>query len=350
MIGRALQIHSHFRGPFLSLRSLGVTFRPLLLTILAGILCSGQLVHGADNQEGHADAAKANHDHIVKPDAEAEKHSAMEEVLDNPAGEWEFFKTFGVVWHLPSIPLPGGRRLQITKYMVVELLAAILIAALYIPLARRVRRGEAPHGWGDNFREVLLTFIRDEVAKPGIGEHDADKYVPFLWTLFLFILFNNLFGMMPFGASPTASLFVTGALALIVFFAIHGCAVAEMGAWHYLQTLWPDLEAPFGLGYALKPLIFVLDVVGVLVRNAVLAVRLFANLFAGHMVSGTILLFIVIATNPSIGLGLWTTITIGSVFGVVALSMLELFVAFLQAYIFVFLTALFMGMALHPQH
>ncbi|HEV3120166.1 MAG TPA: F0F1 ATP synthase subunit A [Gemmataceae bacterium] len=271
----------------------------------------------------------------------------MDEVLDNPEGEWEFFR--GVVWHLPGIPLPGGRLFQITKYMMVELIAAILVAALYIPLARRVRRGTAPEGWPDNFREVLLTFIRDEVAKPGIGEHDADRFVPFLWTLFFFILFNNLLGMVPFGASPTASIYVTAGLALCVFFAIHGSAIAKMGFAHYVQTYWPHVDAPFGLGYFLKPLIFFLELQGALVRNAVLAVRLFANLFAGHMVSGTILLFIVTAVN-SVGLGLWSTITVFSVLGVVALSLLELFVAFLQAYIFVFLTALFMGLALHPQH
>jgi F-type H+-transporting ATPase subunit a len=282
------------------------------------------------------------------PHAGEEKPSAMEEVLDNPEGEWDIFKTFGLVIHLPRIWIPGIGYFQITKYMVVELIAALIIAALYIPLARRLRRGNPPEGWPDNFREVLLTFIRDEVAKPGIGEHDADKYVPFLWTLFLFILFNNVLGMIPFGASPTASIFVTGALAVCVFFAIHGAAIAKMGLGHYLQSIWPHIEVPFGLGYVLKPLIFVLDIVGITVRNGVLAVRLFANMFAGHMVSGTILLFILMTANASAGL--WATVTVGSVLGIVTLSLLELFVAFLQAYIFVFLTALFMGMALHPEH
>jgi F-type H+-transporting ATPase subunit a len=115
-----------------------------------------------------------------------------------------------------------------------------------------------------------------------------------------------------------------------------------------MGTLWPQIDVPFPLGYVIQPLVFIIEIVGLLVRNAVLAVRLFANMFAGHMVLATILIFIYAAreVNP----GLWGAITLSSVFGILALSLLEIFVAFLQAYIFTFLTALFMGMALNPQH
>ncbi len=102
------------------------------------------------------------------------------------------------------------------------------------------------------------------------------------------------------------------------------------------------------MGFLIKPLVFGLEVMGVLVRNGVLAIRLFANMFAGHMVVATILLFIELAHN--VHPLLWGAITVSSVLGIVALSLLEIFVAFLQAYIFTFLTALFMGMAMHPQH
>ena len=139
---------------------------------------------------------------------------------------------------------------------------------------------------------------------------------------------------------------MTGALALCVFFAIHGSAIAKMGWGHYVSSYWLPMDVPY-LGVFLQVLIFLLEILGVVVRNAVLAVRLFANMFAGHMVTATILLFILAATNSYL---LWSAITIGSVLGIVALSLLELFVAFLQAYIFVFLAALFMGMAMHPQH
>ena len=193
-----------------------------------------------------------------------------------------------------------------------------------------------------------MTFIRDEVAKPNIGEHDADRHVPFLWTLFLFILFCNLLGMIPFLGSPTANIFVTGALALIAFLAIRSAAIAKLGFIHYLESLWPHLDVPLIIGIFLKPMICAIEIVGDVIKGGVLAVRLFANMFAGHTVLAVILLFIIMARNS--GLFLWGSITIASVLGVVALSLLELFVAFLQAYIFVFLTALFMGMAMHPQH
>jgi len=236
----------------------------------------------------------------------------------------------------------------ISKFMVLELIAAALIAAVFIPMARRLASGEPPRGAWDNTFDSVLTFIRNEVAKPNIGEHDADKYVPFLWTLFLFILVSNLLGMLPWMGSPTANLYATGALALIAFVMMHGAAMVKMGFFHYWQAMWPHMEVPFGMGYFLKPMIFVIEMFGTIIKAGVLAVRLFANMFAGHTVLAMILGFVVLAGN-AVPL-LWTGITGASVLGVVALSLLELFVAFLQSYIFVFLTSLFMGMALHPSH
>jgi F-type H+-transporting ATPase subunit a len=163
--------------------------------------------------------------------------------------------------------------------------------------------------------------------------------------MFLFILFNNLLGMFPFGGSATGSIYVTGALALVVFFAIHGSAVARMGLGPYLKSMWPQIDVPFPLGFIITPVVFVIELIGTLVRNAVLAVRLFANMFAGHTVLAVILGFIVVAKTAG---AMWYPITASSVAGIVALSLLEIFVAFLQAYIFTFLTALFMGMALYP--
>jgi F-type H+-transporting ATPase subunit a len=226
-------------------------------------------------------------------------------------------------------------------------LAALLVALFYIPLAQRMASGALPTGWRDNCREVLLTFVRNEIAKPAIG-HDADKFVPFLWTLFLFILFNNLLGLIPFCGSATGNIFVTLGLAACVFFAIHGSGIQKMGFAKYLGSMWPHFDVPYGMGIILKPVLFALEWMGVLVRNLVLAVRLFANMLAGHIVLATILIFIYVASelNPA----LWGTITVASIAGQVALSLLELFVAFLQAYIFTFLTSLFMGMALHPAH
>jgi F-type H+-transporting ATPase subunit a len=133
---------------------------------------------------------------------------------------------------------------------------------------------------------------------------------------------------------------------------MHGAGVAKMGLGRYIGSLWPHMDVPFAVGLFIKPLIFCLEWVGVLVRNAVLAVRLFANMFAGHMVLATLLIFIYLSRDPGNLAGelTWAGITLSSVLGIIALSLLELFVAFLQAYIFTFLTALFMGMALHPEH
>jgi F-type H+-transporting ATPase subunit a len=303
---------------------------------------------------------------------------------------WDIIESRDIRIPLPQFTgkEPGSIRMSgISKFVILETVAAILIAAIFIPLCRRLARGEPPRGPWDNAFEGLLLFIRDHIAKPNLGA-DADKYVPFLWTVGLFVLFNNLLGMLPWMGSPTANLYVTGALALCAFIAMHGAAAVKMGGWHYLKSLWPHVEivpnpwtggghpghghnghghaAPsppaaqpspkqvilwvggsvFGFGLSL--MIFVIELVGTVIKSGVLAVRLFANMFAGHTVLAMILGFIIVAGN-AIPL-LWGGITVASVLGVTALSLLELFVGFLQAYIFVFLTALFMGMALHPAH
>jgi F-type H+-transporting ATPase subunit a len=306
-------------------------------------------------------------------------HDPMEHVLDSP-GKWTLFDTLFGGLQIPLLDLrPYGIPFTLTKFMVMELIAAGLILAIFIPLARRIAAGGSPHGAWWNFFETLLTFIRDQVAKPTLGashehhgehheahhaeatphheaahaEHgarpvpDHDKYVPFLWTVFLFILFCNLMGLVPFLGSPTASILVTGALALCAFVMIHGAAIAKMGFVPYVKSQWPPMDVPFPLNLFLKPMIFVIEIFGTVIKSGVLAVRLFANMFAGHMVLAMILIFITEATASWV---LWGGVTFASVLGVTALSLLELFVAFLQAYIFTFLTALFMGMALHPQH
>jgi F-type H+-transporting ATPase subunit a len=261
----------------------------------------------------------------------------FEHVLDSP--HWPFFESQGWEFHLPW---------PVTKFAVLELVAAGFMIALYIPLARRARDGRPVKGAFWNALEVLLTFIRDKVAKPCIGEHDADRFVPFLWTMFLFILFCNLLGMFPFMGSPTASISVTAALAVCAFLVIHGSPIAKMGPVGYLKSHIPHMEIPFGIGYALIPMIVVIEIIGHFIKAFVLAVRLFANMFAGHTVLAVILLFIVMSKDAP-GYIAWP-ITIGSVLGVTLLSLLELFVAFLQAFIFVFLTALFLGSTLHPAH
>jgi F-type H+-transporting ATPase subunit a len=268
--------------------------------------------------------------------------------------KWEFFDSlFGkpLEWNLGYIDL-GFYKLYITKFMILELVAAALILVIYLPLARQARDGSLPRGRWWNAFESLLTFVRDAIARPSLGGHhheeEADKFLPFLWTLFLFILFCNLLGMFPFLSSPTASIGVTGGLALIAFAMLHGAAVAKVGPVQYLKSQWPHIDVPY-VGWLFSGFIFTLEMISTVIKSGVLAVRLFANMFAGHMVLATILLFIYTVGHEGIGL-LWGAVTIGSVAAVVALSLLEIFVAFLQAYVFTFLTALFMGMALNPEH
>lgn len=260
----------------------------------------------------------------------------FEHVLDTE--HWHFFESIHLGFKLP---------LGLTKFIVLQLIAAGLICAIYIPLARKIKNGEPAKGWFWNSFEVLLTYIRDEVAKPCIG-HGADKYTPFLWTFFLYILFCNLLGMIPFFGSPTGSLFVTGALALCAFALIHGAAIIKHGPWHYVVSHVPHIEAPFKSGILIGLFIAAIEIMGHFIKGFVLAVRLFANIFAGHTVLAVILMLIVMAKDTS-GFLFWP-ISVGSVFAVVALSFLELFVAFLQAFVFTFLSALFLGSTLHPEH
>src|SRR4029077_15158492 len=167
--------------------------------------------------------------------------------------------------------------------VILMLLAGAVIYLIYVPIARKAKDGSPPRGLWWNCCESVLQFIREQIAKPCIG-HDADHYVPYLWTTFLFILFCNLFGLIPFLGSPTASFTVTAVLATITFFFIHGSAIAKMGVKHYFQSYVPHMDIPFGLGYFVVPLITVLEVFSNFIKAFVLAVRLFANIFAGHIV------------------------------------------------------------------
>lgn len=293
------------------------------------------------------------------------------DLLKNPfphvidSNEFEFFD--GVAIHLPSIHLPGlGVEILITKFVVLELVAAFLVFLFLWPVARWMRYGDIPHGsklkryWWHTVESILL-FIRDEVARPALGDPDAKKYLPYLWTTFLFILFCNLLGMLPFSGSPTASIAVTASLALIGFFIIHGSGIVVNGLKGYAHAFVPHLDA--GDDKMMKfmvPVITVgiciIEVMSAFIRSFVLAVRLFANMLAGHTALYVLLLFIkilgMLAVNQekTFAIYLFWPVTLMSVTMVTLLSVLELFVAVLQAFVYTFLTATFIGMARHPEH
>jgi F-type H+-transporting ATPase subunit a len=222
-----------------------------------------------------------------------------------------------------------------------ELIAALLCMAIFIPLAKRIGQGPTKGRFWNLFETILL-YLRDKVARPAIGGHDADHFLPFVWTAFFFVLFNNLLGMVPFGAASTSSLETTAALALCTFLAVHGSGVVRMGFGNYLKSLVPHVP------FYLWPLMFVVEIIGHLSKTFALCVRLYANMFGGHMAVAVLLGFIVLLYNT--GSNLFPLVAPSSVIGVILFSLLDLLVAVLQAFIFTFLSAIFIGMAVHPHH
>ncbi len=234
--------------------------------------------------------------------------------------------------YLHVADLPWGISLDITKHVVLMWVAAGLTVLLLTAACRQ--RGLVPRGLR-NLLEPVLLFIRDELAVPNF--HDkADRYVPFLWTTFFFILMCNLIGLIPGSATPTGNLSVTAGLALMSFVAIHVAGVRENGVGHYLASIVPPVP------WWLWPLLLVVEIVGIFAKPFALAVRLWANMNGGHIVILVIMGFIFLFKG-FVAAGI-------SVAAATAIYMLEIFVALLQAYVFTFLTAVFMGMAANPHH
>ena len=256
----------------------------------------------------------------------------------NDANAFEF--PFGIEVHLPSY-----FGFQITKFMVLEVVAAILVVLIFVPIARKMASGNPPKGRFWNLFETFIMFIRNQVVWPAVGEKDVNRFLPLVLSLFFFILFCNLLGLVPGLGSPTASISVTAPLAFVVFVAGVAAGMRRYGAIGFWTGLCPKMDLPFVLKIVLVPMILMLEIVGLLIKHCVLAVRLLANMFGGHLVLGMIIGFI-----PALAASwIWYGVTPLAVFGGTAISALELFVAFLQAYIFAFLGALFIGMNIH-QH
>jgi len=252
-----------------------------------------------------------------------------------------FHLPFGIHFELPEL-----FGIQVTKFMVIELAVALLMLLVFIPLARRIAAGKPVHGCFPNMIEAILVFLRDEVARPAIGRHDADRFLPFIWTVFFFVLFCNLMGMLPWVGSPTGAISVTAVLALMTLLVVMVAGMVKYGVVGFWTGMVPHLDVPVVMKVFLVPMLLVIEIAGLFIKHTVLAVRLLANMFAGHLVLAVILGFIAATAHSVV---LWLGVTFASVAGATALNLLELFVAFLQAYIFAFLSALFIGMAVH-QH
>jgi F-type H+-transporting ATPase subunit a len=263
----------------------------------------------------------------------------------------------------------------ISKYMILELVLAGILLLLFTRLAAMLRTGDAPKGRFANLFESMILFIRDQVARPAIDSHDhhdehhdghdhgahghavaghavrehhdGDRFVPLLLTMFFFVLGCNLLGMVPWAGSPTASFSVTLALAGVTLLTVVVAGMVKFGFLGFFKNQVPSMDLPLPLAILLKPMIFAIEMLGLGIKHLILAVRLLANMVAGHLVLLGIMGLISAAATYS--MGMWATVTGISVVSCTLFSILELFVAVLQAYIFTFLSALFIGAAVH-QH
>jgi F-type H+-transporting ATPase subunit a len=253
-------------------------------------------------------------------------------------------------------------------------LAGLIMLLLGPYVAKRIASG--PEQEGDEryltknrfveMVEIMCVGIRDGILEPLLGRRTA-KFTPFLLALFFFILINNLLGLIPiadilhlfvpawrdkhitpFGGTATQSIWVTGALALVAFLVINGSGVREMGVVEYFKHLTA------GTPWPLWPIMVPVELLGIIIKPVALALRLFANMTAGHILMAVLFLFIEMgyglmanAQNTLIGVAGFTFIGVLAGAGAVGIFLLEIFVAFLQAFIFMFLTAVFISLYEH---
>lgn len=281
------------------------------------------------------------------------------------------------------IPQPFGGELRnlheaesgfcLSKFMVVEMVVIVLLAFVFNRFGKSIASGKPARGKCFNLLETFLLFVRDEIARPSIGsdadfhhghdnhgEHDdhhghhddgpetfhlADKVTPILWSLFFFIVTCNLFGLIPFVGSPTGVFGVTVALAGITFLTSVISGSIMHGPFGFWLAQIPSMELSFAISIVIKPMIWVIEVIGLFIKHGVLAVRLLANMVAGHMILLSIMAMAMTAATA--GGALLYGVAPVALLGATCIGLLELFVAFLQAYVFTLLSALFIGAAMH---
>lgn len=231
-----------------------------------------------------------------------------------------------------------------TRHVVMLWIAALLcIVTTLLALRahnRRTREGKAPSGFGNGL-EALVLYLRNEVVLPNVGPH-GNGYVPFLLTLFFFILFANLLGLVPYGATATGNFSVTATLAIITFIVIEFAGMKAQG-WGYINTIvfWPhDMSLPMKI--FISPILTPIEIIGKLTKPFALAIRLFANMVSGHVI-----LLALISLIFTFATWVLVPVPIAMALGI---SLLELFVAFLQAFIFTLLSSVFIGLMREGAH
>jgi F-type H+-transporting ATPase subunit a len=252
--------------------------------------------------------------------------------------------------------LTPGHKLTLLSDQIVMMVVAGLLLALVVPMLVRRRAGRdplgrlVPTGWANLF-ETVCQFLRVEAVEPVLGAH-TDRFIGYVWSAFFFVLTINLLGLLPIaavsglahlhlGGTATGNIWMTGTLAIltVIMMVVNGL---RFGGMAYIRHFNP------GPAW-LAPLLIPIEIVGLFAKGFALAVRLFANMIAGHILLGVLVSLIFAAAAA---LGAWGGLGVGVVVvvGSVAISMLEVLVAFLQAFIFAFLTALFIGMSVNVHH
>ncbi len=295
---------------------------PIILLDQGKLVCfsSGKLHHGEAAYKGYAMGWGDQKGSIVK-------------MADDYTGRLEEGKSY-VVDHVCKI------NISITKNVCALFISLILIAWIFLSVAKQYKRrpDQAPKGL-QGLVEPVIVFLQEEVINPSLGNR-AEKYTPYLLTLFFFILLNNMLGIIPIfpgGANLTGNIAVTGILALITFFITNISAKKEY---------WVDIFNTPGVPWWLKlpiPIMPFVEVIGIFTKPFVLMVRLFANITAGHIiVLGFIsLIFIFGQMSPTIGY----LVSPVSILFYIFMGVLELLVAFIQAFVFTLLSAIYIGTA-----
>lgn len=248
-------------------------------------------------------------------------------------GNYLDFEPFGKI-NLPHLQILG-LDVSITRHVVFMWIVAALLIISFIVVSRSYKKSLIPHGFS-NFIEIMVVFVRDEIVKPAIG-HGYEKFLPYLLTVFFFILLSNFIGLLPYSATITSNITVTATLAGFTFITTQLGGIIHHGLVGYFKGLIPS-----GMPPALLPLIVLVEVFGLFTKPFALCIRLFANMTAGHVVIlsliGLIFIMRTIYFAPiSVGFSLF-------------IYFLELLVALIQAYIFTMLSSLFIGMAVHQEH
>ena len=250
--------------------------------------------------------------------------------------EWHPFP--GVHIHLPHFSsfnfLGMNIDLSITNHVVMLWFASFILLTMFWLSFRRIKK--VPTGFA-NALESLVIFIRDDIAIANMGEKEGKRFTPYLVTAFFFVLISNMMGLIPIFTTSTGNINVTLGLAAVTFFSTQYFGVKEQGLIGYYKNL-----VPHGVPLLLWPLMFIIELMGLIAKHVALTIRLFANMTAGHIVLfaflGLIIMFKSFYVAPvSIGFGIFV-------------YFLELLVALIQAYIFTVLSSLFIGMSVNPEH